>query len=135
MKGSNTYSFDGFALIKVTTLDGEVYFKVFGSRSGGYLDGDSWRLNSGVVSAKKDDNYYYFRGESGSCYKVPIGGGHISSYCSLVLLQAIEKNKMRILIGQATFVIDITKRLFPALPQIVAQKGYQRGQYTGGIVN
>lgn len=93
MKGNNNYSFTGFALIKVTTLDDEVYFKVFGSNSGGYLDGDSWRLNSGVVSVQKDENYYYFRGYSGSCYKVPIDGGHISSYCSLVLLQALEKNK------------------------------------------
>ena len=73
MRGSNTYSFDGFALLKITDQE-ETYFKVFGSRSGGYLDGDSWRLNSGVASVKKDDNYYYFRGESGSCYKVPIDG-------------------------------------------------------------
>lgn len=89
MRVNNTYSFDGFALIKVTDPD-ETYFKVFGSTSGGYLDGDYWRMNSYVVSVHKDENYYYFRGGSGSCYKVPIGGGHISSHNSLVLHQALH---------------------------------------------
>lgn len=93
MKGNNSYSFDGFALIKVTTPE-ETYFKVFGSRSGGYLDGDSWRLNSGVSSGvsavQKDENYYYFRGNSGSLYKVPKWGGRISSYCYAVLQQMLD---------------------------------------------
>ena len=52
MKGTNSYSFDGFALLKITTPE-ETYFKVFGSRSGGYLDGDSWRVNSDVTSVEK----------------------------------------------------------------------------------
>lgn len=87
--GLNHYTFDGFALIKITSPE-ETYFKVFGARSGGYLDGDSWRMNSGVASVEKDNHYYYFRGNSGSCYKVPKNGGHISAYCSAVLQQGLE---------------------------------------------
>jgi hypothetical protein len=47
---------------------GETY-KVFASWSGGYLDGDSWRLNSGIESVDVDGDYYLFHGYSGSIYK------------------------------------------------------------------
>lgn len=43
--------------------------KVFASWSGGYLDGDSWKLNSGIKSVEKDGDYFLFHGFSGSIYK------------------------------------------------------------------
>jgi hypothetical protein len=45
------------------------YYKVFATWAGGYLDGDSWKLNSGIKEVEQDDDYYYFVGFSGSCYK------------------------------------------------------------------
>jgi len=44
-------------------------YKVFGTWSGGYLDGDRWRLNSGIKKVEQDEDFYYFIGFSGSCYK------------------------------------------------------------------
>lgn len=44
-------------------------YKVFGSWAGGYLNGDRWKVNSGIVRVDSDDDYYYFHGHSGSCYK------------------------------------------------------------------
>lgn len=44
-------------------------YKVFGTWSGGYLDGDRWKLNSGIEKAEQNDDYYYFIGFSKSCYK------------------------------------------------------------------
>lgn len=44
-------------------------YKVFATWSGGYLDGDRWKLNSGIEKVEQDDNYYYFIGFSKSCYK------------------------------------------------------------------
>jgi len=44
-------------------------YKVFGTWSGGYLDGDRWKLNSGIEKVDQDDDFYYFTGFSGSCYK------------------------------------------------------------------
>lgn len=44
-------------------------YKLFGSWSGSYLSGASWRLNSGITSVEEDDDYYYFNGHSRSVYK------------------------------------------------------------------
>jgi hypothetical protein len=44
-------------------------YKVFGTWAGGYLDGDRWQLNSGIKGVEQDEDYYYFIGFSGSCYK------------------------------------------------------------------
>lgn len=52
-----------------------VLYKVFGSWSGGYLSGASWKMNSGITKVQEDENYYYFHGYSGSVYKC-----HKSSY-------------------------------------------------------
>ena len=54
--------------LKAGKLDSGFY-KVLAGWSGGYLDGDSWRLNSGITEVEQDDSYYYFYGESGSRYK------------------------------------------------------------------
>ncbi len=54
--------------LKAGKLDSGFY-KVLAGWSGGYLDGDSWRMNSGITKVEQDDNCYYFYGESGSCYK------------------------------------------------------------------
>ena len=47
----------------------QTYYKVFGSWAGGYLDGDKWKLNSGIATVEEDEDFYYFIGFSGSCYK------------------------------------------------------------------
>ena len=44
------------------------HYRVLGSWSGGYLDGDSWRMNSGITRMDEGGQYYYFFGSSGSCY-------------------------------------------------------------------
>jgi len=45
------------------------YYKVFGGWRGGYIAGDRWKLNSGITKVEEDDDYFYFYGYSGSCYK------------------------------------------------------------------
>ena len=70
----------------------EPLYKVFGSWAGGYLDGDRWKANSGIVSLEEDDDYYYFIGYSGSCYKCHKKGyGVMTSYSQSILDNMIEK--------------------------------------------
>tara|TARA_R110000796_G_scaffold78510_3_gene175046 strand:- start:4285 stop:4617 length:333 start_codon:yes stop_codon:yes gene_type:complete len=45
------------------------HYKVLAGWSGGYLDGDSWRMNSGIVSVEKTEEGYDFIGCTGSVYK------------------------------------------------------------------
>ena len=44
--------------------------KVFGGWRGGYISGDSWRMNSGIEKVERDrDGYWLFTGYSGTVYK------------------------------------------------------------------
>ena len=56
-----------------------------------------------------------------------------SEQCARAIVQAIMNNKMRVLVGPQAFFIDFLKRLFPVLLQTIALKGYERGDYTGGV--
>lgn len=53
--------------IKEGKLDSGFY-KVLGGWSGGYLDGDSWRMNSGISKVTENGDYLEFWGYSGSVY-------------------------------------------------------------------
>jgi hypothetical protein len=52
------------------------HYRLLTGTSGGYLDGDSWRLNSGITRFEDDGDYYLVYGSSSSVYKV-----HKESYC------------------------------------------------------
>lgn len=61
------YNPDSWVVIKMTHKD-QTFYKVLGGWSGGYLNGTSWRLNSGVEKVKLDNDRYMFYGASGSVY-------------------------------------------------------------------
>ena len=70
----SNYTPDNWVVIK---MDGDKpHYRVLAGWSGGYLDGNSWKMNSGIVRVETDDDYYYFYGLSGSCYSC-----HKESYC------------------------------------------------------
>jgi hypothetical protein len=63
----------------------EVINKVFAGWYGGYLDGESWKLNSGNVKEEEFDDRWEFTGYSGSvyiCYKSAFG---MSAYMDGIL--------------------------------------------------
>lgn len=83
------YSPDGWCIIK---NDKEYY--VFGSWSGGYLGGDYWRRNSGIVEVEEGVELYYFHGNSGSCYVCNKNTeGRISAYNQGILHETLAYNK------------------------------------------
>ena len=61
------YNPDNFVVLKITHED-QTFYKVLGGWYGGYLDGDSWRLNSGVDRVELENDVYKFYGSSGSVY-------------------------------------------------------------------
>jgi hypothetical protein len=78
---------DKWVVVKIPTFpamdggNGEPLYKVFATWAGGYDDGDRWKLNSGIVKVEQDEEYFYFFGYSGSCYKCHKKGyGFMTSY-------------------------------------------------------
>ena len=60
---------DSWVIIKITGIEDKPFFKVLAGWSGGYLDGDSWRMNSGIDKIEEDGDYWRFIGASGSVYR------------------------------------------------------------------
>lgn len=61
-------------------LKGEVFYKVFATWSGGYANGDEWKLNSGITKVEEDGDYYLFYGYSGSVYRCHKNGYGSNNY-------------------------------------------------------
>ncbi len=61
------YTPDNYVIIKI--IDNEtVFYKLLVGWSGGYLDGDSWRMNSGITRVEETNTAFIFHSESGSTY-------------------------------------------------------------------
>lgn len=58
---------DNWVVFKIPHNNDFIY-KVLGGWSGGYLYGNSWRLNSGITDVEFKDDFYIFKGNSGSEY-------------------------------------------------------------------
>ena len=70
----SNYKPDNWVVIKI---DGnEPHYRVLAGWSGGYLDGDSWKMNSGITRVEDAGDRFNFYGSSGSCYSC-----HKESYC------------------------------------------------------
>lgn len=87
------YNPDKWALIKFTKNDGQIWYKVLGGWSGGYLDGDSWRLSSGVETVTKDDKKYLVKNYSGSVYVCHEGAEGFNFMSGGIFSQMKEEGK------------------------------------------
>jgi hypothetical protein len=63
----SNYHPDAWVIIKITN-NGVMYYKVLAGWYGGYANGDSWKINSGITKVDKVDGVYEFSGYSGSSY-------------------------------------------------------------------
>jgi hypothetical protein len=71
-------------------------YKVFASWAGGYLDGDAWKINSGIDRITEDEYTFKFYGYSGSCYICQKGTyGTGTSFSTGVLTDLIKKVEER----------------------------------------
>lgn len=66
----STYVPDTWVVIKITNLESQKsHYRVFAEWYGGYTQGDSWKMNSGIESVElTEDNMLCFYGTSGSKY-------------------------------------------------------------------
>ena len=85
------YNPDKWVVVKIIGKDTPPIHKVFACWFGGYLDGDSWKLNSGITTVKENTDYYFFDGSSGSCYACRKGMYGTNLYGQGVLNNLIDK--------------------------------------------
>ena len=64
----STYNPNRWLVISITH-EAKTHYRVFATWSGGYLHGDSWKLNSGITKTTLEDGVYHFEGSSGSVYQ------------------------------------------------------------------
>jgi len=64
----NTYNPDFWVVLKIANPYHDVDYRVLGAWGGSYLYGNSWRLNSGIVSVEDAGDCYNIWGSSGSRY-------------------------------------------------------------------
>jgi hypothetical protein len=86
------YTPNNWVIVKITRPEGVVH-KVLGGWSGGYLDGDSWRMNSGIVRAEVEDDYILFHGQSGSVYKCHKNAQRLSNATAGVYNTLVNQGK------------------------------------------
>ena len=62
------YKPERWVVIKIKE-DNQTFYKLLGGWSGSYLEGQSWRMNSGISEIVLEDDFYLVKGFSGSIYK------------------------------------------------------------------
>jgi len=96
------YNPDAYTLLRIENTN-EIFYKVFASWRGGYLDGDSWRMNSGITkteripynSSYKEGCLWNVYGESGSCYQVYSGSyDRLGLYNEGVIQDLIDRSQV-----------------------------------------
>ena len=84
------YTPHNWVVLKITYSQ-ETLYKVLGGWSGGYLDGDSWRMNSGINLAFEHKEHIDFYGHSGSCYHCHRGSYRLTMATAGVYNQLKER--------------------------------------------
>lgn len=84
------YSPDKWIILKIDSSN-DPHLRVFASWWGGYLDSESWRINSGITGVEEYEDYFIFHGNTGSqykCYKEAYG---IASIYAQGVLESLKQ--------------------------------------------
>ena len=113
---TSTYTPDTWNVVRVSGPGDDPQLpveKVIGGWRGGYLDGDSWRVNSGIVQARDLGDVYEFVGYSGSVYVCRKTCEGLLGYAAGVLTQlkenAVHRGHTITVIPAADFVAAYTR--------------------------
>jgi len=89
------YTPDNWVILKIT-IKKETLYKILAGWSGGYLDGDAWRMNSGITSFIQEGDYISFNGYSGSIYKCYKGSEKLRMNNAGIYTQLTEAHPDRV---------------------------------------
>lgn len=83
------YNPDRWVIVKITNKK-ETIYKVLAGWSGGYLDGQSWRMNSGISRVESTETHYMFSGQSGNVYNCHKNAYGVNMIMSSIIAQMKE---------------------------------------------
>lgn len=87
------YNPDAWVVVELSGTDvPKTYHRILAGWYGGYLNGDSWKMNSGITKIVKHENYYEVHGDSGSVYNCPKQAERFSSYMMSVFSNFAAQN-------------------------------------------
>lgn len=92
------YNPDKWVIVELKTPK-ETLYKVLASWYGGYLDGDSWKLSSGIQNVTRIENGYAFHNFSGSVYNCHKEAYGMSMYTSGIYTSFEKQNSDEIQIS------------------------------------
>ena len=81
------YTPNNWVIIKINQPEQDTFYKIFAGWSGGYLTGDSWRINSGITWFEEKEEEILFHGHSGSVYQCYKDGEGFSNTTSDIYAQ------------------------------------------------
>lgn len=85
------YTPDTYQFMRISSdQDTDVIVKLFAVWVGGYLTGDSWKLNSGVTNIIKDEEVFHVHGYSGSVYTISAVQTPMTSYGSGIMSKILD---------------------------------------------
>lgn len=83
---------DRWIVVKVNSTTTDVaHYRLYAMWTGGFVDGDAWKLNSGIESVKDDGDFLVFVGTSGSRYRCHKQGYGLTGYGSMELIGLIDR--------------------------------------------
>lgn len=85
------YTPEAWCILKIN-YKGKMHYRVFAGWYGGYLGGDSWKLNSGIVNVHTEGDFYEFTGESGSIYRCHKDLERMTGYMTQIYLSLTSDN-------------------------------------------
>lgn len=77
------YRPDSWSVLEIKTEDQTIH-KIIVGFVGGYLYGDSWRINSGIVSIEETDKLYIVHGVSKSVYLLSKHCEGVRGYAAII---------------------------------------------------
>lgn len=97
------YEPDKWVVLRINAGEVGIIYKILAGWSGGYTDGEKWKINSGICKIEVEGNYFLFTGHSGSvykCHKNSYGTNTISSGILSGLLNSYETRNLVTLVEE-----------------------------------
>ena len=89
----STYTPDCWELLRITTTNGKVIYKVIAGWYGGFSGSNSWKISSGIESVIEHEHYFEMPQSSGSVYNCGKSTRRMSGLMSSIYASFVDQLK------------------------------------------